>query len=32
MGLDCGGARLLGRRIDIGCLENLGFGMMLFVR
>ena len=28
----CGGARLLGRRIDIGCLENLGPGLMLFVR
>ena len=28
----CGGARLLGRRIDIGCLENLGLGLMLFVQ
>lgn len=28
----CGGARLLGRRIDIGCLENFGLGLMLFVR
>ena len=28
----CGGARLLGKRVDIGCLENFGLGMMLFVR
>ena len=32
MGLGCGGARLLGKRVDIGCLENFGLGMMLFVR
>ena len=28
----CGGPRLLGKRVDIGCLENFGLGMMLFVR
>ena len=28
----CGGERLLGRRVDIGCLENLKLGLMLFVR